>query len=68
MLDITYMVYLRRIHRMKRLVTLLICAGVPLIVSSGLKYVLEFSDNIMVLIYFVLFFGLFFLAKKKRWI
>lgn len=53
---------------MKKLLILLVCAGVPLIVSTGLKYILEFSDNIMVLIYFVLFFGLFLLAKKKQWI
>lgn len=53
---------------MKRLITILVCAGVPMIISTILKNIFQFSENIMVAIYFVMFFGLFFLSKKKGWI
>lgn len=53
---------------MKRLITILVCAVVPMIISTILKGLLQFSDNIMVTIYFVMFFALFFISKKKGWI
>lgn len=53
---------------MKRLIAVVVCAGIPMIISTILQRMLHFSDNIMVAIYFVMLFILFFLFKKKGWI
>lgn len=59
---------MRRILRMKKLITVVVCAGIPMIISTILQRMFQFSDNIMVAIYFVMLFILFFLFKKKGWI
>lgn len=53
---------------MKRPVTILICAVIPMIISTILKMLLKFSDNVMISIYFIMFGTLFLISKKKGWL
>ncbi|MDD6183716.1 MAG: hypothetical protein PUB25_08395 [Lachnospiraceae bacterium] len=48
---------------MKKMVTILVCAAIPLLVSGLAKQVWNVSDFVMVGIYFVLFFILYFISK-----
>lgn len=52
---------------MRNILAVVICAAVPMIISTALKSIIGFSDNIMITIYFVMFFVLFLLGKKKEW-
>ncbi|MGN0290866.1 MAG: hypothetical protein ACI4C5_02960 [Lachnospiraceae bacterium] len=52
---------------MRNILAVVVCAGIPMIISAILKNIIGFSDYIMVTIYFVMFLGLFLLGKKKEW-
>lgn len=52
---------------MNKILSAMVCVLIPMIVSTILQQVFNFSDYLMITIYFIMFAGMFFFVKKKGW-